>query len=153
MACSPCSPIALPLNSPDTPELVKIVLLGAPGVGKTSIIQVCFTNYPKYFIIKSSFMHSPNTKNNAYYVSRDSTNQSSRLKRLKLDTMLRISKRVYGLSQQILDITLILCVLCRLSVSFRCRGNTYSKYYIYGSMRSQVNDLQLVAFFIMMVRQ
>ncbi|XP_054280564.1 ras-like protein family member 10B [Macrosteles quadrilineatus] len=37
--CSPCTPISLPQLSPDTPELVKLVLLGAPGVGKTSIVQ------------------------------------------------------------------------------------------------------------------
>ncbi|XP_046683338.1 ras-like protein family member 10B [Homalodisca vitripennis] len=39
VSCSPCSPVSLSLNSPDAPELVKVVLLGAPGVGKTSIIQ------------------------------------------------------------------------------------------------------------------
>ncbi|GLH08978.1 Ras-like protein family member 10B [Gryllus bimaculatus] len=32
-------PAALPSPSPDSMELVKLVLLGAPGVGKTSLVQ------------------------------------------------------------------------------------------------------------------
>lgn len=49
--CSNCSPESPLLNSPDSPELLKVVLLGAPGVGKTSIIQVIYILlyiYPNY---------------------------------------------------------------------------------------------------------
>lgn len=34
------SALSLPETSPDSMDLVKVILLGAPGVGKTSIIQV-----------------------------------------------------------------------------------------------------------------